>query len=53
MSINIEGGEYDLLDHIIDNNLFSRIRCLQIQFHEIAEDSEVRRNYIHRRILRC
>ena len=46
MSINIEGGEYDLLDHIIDNNLLSRIRYLQIQFHEIAEDSEVRRNNI-------
>ena len=46
MAINIEGGEYDLLDHIIDNNLLSKIRCLQIQFHEIDEDSEVHRNNI-------
>lgn len=35
MKMNIEGAEYDLLNHIIDAGLHTRIRNLQVQFHEI------------------
>jgi len=34
MSINIEGGEYELLDCILSNNLTSKINNIQIEFHE-------------------
>lgn len=35
LKINIEGGEYDLLTHIIDRGHISRIKHLQVQFHLI------------------
>lgn len=33
--VNIEGGEYELLPHIMGAGLHHRIKNLQIQFHEI------------------
>lgn len=36
VKINIEGAEYDLLNHIIDKGLHKRVKNLQIQFHQIA-----------------
>ena len=42
MMMNIEGGEYDLIEHIIQQNLISNIRNLQIQFHRIDSDSPAR-----------
>jgi FkbM family methyltransferase len=43
MKINIEGGEYDLLEGIIDQNLTNRIKNLQIQFHDfIVENAHLR-----------
>ena len=32
--INIEGGEYELLEHLIEKNLIKQIRNIQVQFHE-------------------
>ena len=34
MKINIEGGEYELLEHLLDHDLTRRIRNIQVQFHE-------------------
>lgn len=34
MQINIEGGEYDLLEWMISSEYIKRIRNLQVQFHE-------------------
>lgn len=39
MKINIEGGEYDLLHHLIDSNKIQNIRNLQIQFHDFVPDA--------------
>ena len=39
MKINIEGGEYELLESIIDRRLIDRIQNVQIQFHEISKES--------------
>lgn len=36
MKINIEGGEYDLLDHLIDSGYIKIIENIQIQFHDFA-----------------
>jgi FkbM family methyltransferase len=36
LKINIEGSEYDVLNHIIDAGLHKEIKNIQVQFHEIA-----------------
>jgi FkbM family methyltransferase len=46
LKINIEGGEYDLLDHIIYHNLQKKIVNIQVQFHKIIENCESRRKNI-------
>ena len=43
MVMNIEGGEYCLMDHIFQQNLISNIRNLQIQFHGGVSDIPTRR----------
>lgn len=35
LKVNIEGAEYDLLQHIIGAGLHARIKNIQIQFHQI------------------
>jgi FkbM family methyltransferase len=42
MKINIEGGEYDLLEHLISINFVKNIKNLQIQFHDFLPDSRER-----------
>jgi FkbM family methyltransferase len=39
MKLNIEGAEYDLLNHLIDTGLISRIVDLQVQFHDLGPGS--------------
>lgn len=51
IKINIEGGEYPLLDHIIDTGLIKRIRELQIQFHDFVPDAQSHMQEIQRRLL--
>jgi FkbM family methyltransferase len=34
LKVNIEGGEFELLDRLIDSAWMSRVRCLMVQFHE-------------------
>lgn len=46
LKINIEGGEYDLLEHIIQHNLQEKIENVQVQFHKNIENSECRRKNI-------
>jgi len=40
MKINIEGGEYDLLQNLIDSQLVKKIDNLQIQFHDFVPNAE-------------
>jgi len=35
MKVNIEGSEYDILNHIIDNKQHLKIKNIQVQFHTI------------------
>lgn len=42
MKINIEGGEYDLLDHLIEIDWISSIKNIQIQFHNFVPNAEQR-----------
>jgi hypothetical protein len=38
LKLNVEGAEYELLNHIIDAKLHRRIRNLQVQFHQIEDE---------------
>jgi len=42
MKINIEGGEYDLLEHLIEEKLTPRIRHIQVQFHDFVPNAQAR-----------
>lgn len=42
MKINIEGGEFDLLEHLISTGLVATIRNIQVQFHEFVPQAEPR-----------
>lgn len=48
MKINIEGGEYDLLDHLIETGLIKNIANLQIQFHDFVPNAEHRMSAIQK-----
>jgi FkbM family methyltransferase len=48
--INIEGGEYDLLEHLIERGVMPRIRNLQIQFHDFVPGARERMQAIHERL---
>jgi FkbM family methyltransferase len=46
MKLNIEGGEYDVLERLAEAELLGRVRCFLIQFHNLSEESERRRQQI-------
>lgn len=52
MKINIEGGEYELLERLIETGLISRIADLHVQFHDLAPDSEARMRSIREKLSR-
>jgi FkbM family methyltransferase len=50
LKINIEGAEYDLLDHLIETNVISIIDNIQVQFHEFIPDAKQRMNAIQKKL---
>jgi FkbM family methyltransferase len=42
MKINIEGGEYDLLEHLIETGNIMKVKNIQVQFHDFIPDAEKR-----------
>jgi len=48
MKINIEGGEYDLLEHLIKSGFVINIQNIQIQFHDFVPNAETRMLKIQR-----
>jgi FkbM family methyltransferase len=48
MKINIEGGEYDLLEHLIEVDLVKNIRDIQVQFHNFIPNAQERTKKIQR-----
>ncbi|MBN2516809.1 MAG: FkbM family methyltransferase [Deltaproteobacteria bacterium] len=47
LKINIEGGEYDLLDHLISSKFVSNIDDIQVQFHNFFPEAKDRMKQIH------
>ena len=43
MKINIEGGEFELIDRMIDTGVIQRVQVMQVQFHDFVPDA-VRRH---------
>lgn len=39
IKINIEGGEYDILETLIENNLINIFKNIQVQFHDFLLDN--------------
>lgn len=50
MKMNIEGGEYDLLEYLIGTEWIGRIEDIQIQFHNYGEEYVQRRNEIRQEL---
>jgi FkbM family methyltransferase len=48
MKINIEGGEYELLERMVERGLTARVADLQIQFHNFSPDAAERMAAIQR-----
>ncbi len=46
LKINIEGGEYDLLERLLETGLVGQFQHLQVQFHRFVPDAEKRRDFI-------
>jgi FkbM family methyltransferase len=50
MKVNIEGGEYELIEHLIDRGLIGRIEHLQVQFHDFVPGAAGRMRALQRRL---
>lgn len=50
MKINIEGGEYELLERMLDTRLVRRIANMQIQFHYFVENADTKMAAIQTRL---
>lgn len=50
MKVNIEGGEYELLERLLDHDLMNRVENLQVQFHDCLPDAARRMEEIQRRL---
>lgn len=48
LKVNIEGGEYELLSSLLESGAISRIRFLQVQFHNFVPDAATKRAAIQR-----
>ncbi|MFM9839133.1 MAG: FkbM family methyltransferase [Cyclobacteriaceae bacterium] len=48
MKINIEGGEYELLEELIDSGLIAKIKNVQVQFHDFVPNANKRMEQIQK-----
>jgi len=52
MKINIEGEEFNLLTHMIDNKMMYMVNHLQVQFHKFMHEADTRRSIIQDKLVR-
>ncbi|HWU61101.1 MAG TPA: FkbM family methyltransferase [Ensifer sp.] len=50
VKINIEGAEYELLEHLLDGGFMTNVKNLQVQFHDVVPNAEERMQKIRRRL---
>jgi hypothetical protein len=46
LKINVEGCEYEILDHILNKGLIKIFKNIQVQFHDFVPDAIQKRNKI-------
>jgi FkbM family methyltransferase len=51
LKINIEGGEYNLLNHIVDSGLIHIIENIQVQFHYFYPNAKLSMDEIQRKLM--
>lgn len=52
VNMNIEGGEYPLLRHLVETGLINKIDKLQVQFHMVIENCHEERDAIIKELLK-
>jgi FkbM family methyltransferase len=52
LKLNIEGGEYDVLERLLDAGRIQDVHCLMVQFHEWLDRATWRRMRIRQRLRR-
>jgi hypothetical protein len=52
MKVNIEGGEYDLFDRLVETDRLPRVQLVSVQFHEWHPHAHRRRRAIRRALRR-
>lgn len=52
IKINIEGGEYELLERMLEADLVTRCKNLQIQFHDFFPEAKKMRDEIRKKLTR-
>jgi len=50
IKINVEGGEYELLDRLIETKLVEKIDNIQVQFHNISKESRIQMERIQQEL---
>jgi FkbM family methyltransferase len=50
LKLNVEGSEYEILEHLLDRGLAERFANIQVQFHELVPDAAARRQAIRERL---
>ena len=50
MKINIEGGEYELLENLVDSGLIQNIKNVQVQFHDFVPGAKMKMKRIQERL---
>lgn len=50
LKLNIEGAEFDLLNHVIDCGLIANIKYLQVQFHDFYPNAQTLRDEIRKKL---
>ena len=50
IKINIEGGEYGLLDHLIETGRIKKMKNIQVQFHDFVPNAEQLMSDLHLRL---
>tara|TARA_R110000824_G_scaffold232514_2_gene420629 strand:- start:749 stop:1372 length:624 start_codon:yes stop_codon:yes gene_type:complete len=47
ISMNIEGGEYELLKHLVTSPVIFKIKNIQVQFHDFIDNARTKRDILH------
>lgn len=50
LKVNIEGGEYELLEKMYDIGFMGKVKNYQIQFHDFVQDAEVKKESVIKKL---